>query len=478
MLRKIYTHHKQSLPLKLMSKQSKGKQIKLSFSTNPTATGTDPNNVLLDDLQNLIDSLNSTNSATEKVTILKDHPQFKELIKLVYDPLKPFHVTSTTVKKFISSGKKVDPKEFTDVIDMLNALASRKITGHEALSSVGMWIKKYPQHKELLYKIIDKDLKIRMGAKQINKAFKDLIPLFEVALGHPIEKYPNELNDGEWRISRKLDGVRCLAVCDSDCNINFYSRQGNEFLSLEKLEDALKRHIYPLFPDGFVLDGEVCVIDSNGSENFKDVMKEIRKKNHQMKSPRYILFDCLTLDEFLKRESDRTFSERLNDLEQIRAKAAAIPEIQVIEQLVYTPERLTEMNNLAEQKGWEGLIVRKDVKYEGKRTKHILKVKKFQTEEYRVVDIETGPFQAHNPDTGLTETIDTMVSVTILHKNYPVSVGSGFSVAERKKFYDDPDLIKGKIISVQYFEETTDQSGGLSLRFPTFKGLYGTTRTI
>jgi DNA ligase-1 len=251
---------------------------------------------------------------------------------------------------------------------------------------------------------------------------------------------------------------------------------------LNVLESVIRKYVQPLFPNGVVLDGEVCVIDSNGAENFKGVMTEIKKKDHTMKNPRYLLFDCLSLSEFSSGTSERIFSERLKDLGQIKAATNVpgtyVPELLVIDQVNYTPEKLADMSELVEKHGWEGLMVRKDAKYEGKRTSSVLKVKKFQREEYKVVDTQVGPYQALNKDTGLTETIETMVSVTILHKNFPVSVGSGFSLEERKQYYNNPEKIKGKIISVQFFEETEGSDGNLSLRFPTFKGLYGNTRTI
>ena len=36
------------------------------------------------------------------------------------------------------------------------------------------------------------------------------------------------------------------------------------------------------------------------------------------------------------------------------------------------------------------------------------------------------------------------------------------------KVWKNPESYIGKIISVQYFEETQNQNGGLSLRFPVF----------
>ena len=38
--------------------------------------------------------------------------------------------------------------------------------------------------------------------------------------------------------------------------------------------------------------------------------------------------------------------------------------------------------------------------------------------------------------------------------------------------------IVGKIITVQYFEETKNDKGGISLRFPTVKVVHGKERTV
>jgi DNA ligase-1 len=431
--------------------------------------------MFLDKIQDMVNVLNATNGSNEKTELIQKYPDMKEFLRIVYDPLRPFHVTSATLKKFNNFA--VTPTEFGNLLELLDALDKREITGHDALASVALWIKQYPQHSDLIYNIIDKDLKIRMGVKQLNKSFPDLIPEFSVTLGYDFNKYPKALLKDKWRVSRKLDGVRCITIVNPSGNIQFYSRVGNEFLTLDNLQTAVHRHIYPLFPNGIVLDGEVCIIDKDGNEDFKSVMKELRKKDHVMSNPKYLLFDCLTLQEFRERTSTRIFSERIKSLDHIRAKTQNVPEIQIIDQIEYTPERLAAMNDNVEKYGWEGLIVRKDAPYEGKRTPSVLKVKKFETEEYKVLDVQYGPFQAHNAQTGLTDTIETLVSVTILHKNCPVSVGSGFSLAERKQFYKHPEEIKGMIISVQYFEETTDADGDFSLRFPTFKGIHGKTRT-
>ena len=64
--------------------------------------------------------------------------------------------------------------------------------------------------------------------------------------------------------------------------------------------------------------------------------------------------------------------------------------------------------------------------------------------------------------------------VWIEHKGHKVKVGSGFSQEQRLQYVDGS--IVGKTITVQYFEETANDKGGISLRFPTVKHIYENER--
>ena len=57
-----------------------------------------------------------------------------------------------------------------------------------------------------------------------------------------------------------------------------------------------------------------------------------------------------------------------------------------------------------------------------------------------------------------------------------VKVGSGFTQEQRLEYMDGS--IVGKIITVQYFEETNNDKGGISLRFPTVKVIHGDKREV
>lgn len=66
-----------------------------------------------------------------------------------------------------------------------------------------------------------------------------------------------------------------------------------------------------------------------------------------------------------------------------------------------------------------------------------------------------------------------MSAVFISHKGNTVKVGSGWTIDQRQYYYQHPEELVGATITVQYFEETKNQNGGISLRFPTMKFVHG-----
>jgi hypothetical protein len=73
---------------------------------------------------------------------------------------------------------------------------------------------------------------------------------------------------------------------------------------------------------------------------------------------------------------------------------------------------------------------------------------------------------------------EMLSAVTISHMGSTVQVGSGFTIDQRRHYYKKIGDILGSIITVQYFESTTDQHGNHSLRFPVFKGIHGKSREV
>tara|TARA_R110002020_G_scaffold84189_1_gene208756 strand:- start:833 stop:1324 length:492 start_codon:yes stop_codon:yes gene_type:complete len=157
-------------------------------------------------------------------------------------------------------------------------------------------------------------------------------------------------------------------------------------------------------------------------------------------------------------------------------KAQQLNCIDVLEQWKVESEgHFQELAELATKNNWEGLMLRKDCEYKGKRSNDLLKVKKFFDEEYVVKGVENA---IHRIIVNGKEVEEEMLSnVIIEHRGCEVGVGSGFDQEERKKYFKNPELIIGKTITVQYFEETINQDGCHSLRFPVVKHIYENGRT-
>ncbi|KAI8597215.1 hypothetical protein EDD21DRAFT_311113 [Dissophora ornata] len=290
-------------------------------------------------------------------------------------------------------------------------------------------------------------------------------------------------------------------------------------------------------PDQLIFDGEVCVFmtdplpESETSTDIKKVeQKEIKYetvgggdegfgKEHFLKAisfakrenmdkeetsnlvpglevAAYCVFDCLTDTEFTERNGTRPFSERIKGasraLTQEGDNNSATGMIRVLKQIkVESFEQLEEMVAKGVQRGWEGVMLRKDVGYEGKRSRNLLKIKQFQDAEFTVQEAMLGSMRL--PLRGEFEERDNVLTnVVVLHRGNRVRVGSGFSAEDRIRFGKDPSLIIGKTITVQYFGESKSLSeairtsssstaqgssdnegdGAWSLRFPTVKAIY------
>ena len=427
-------------------------------------------------LQQFVEKSNSTNSNTDKIEVIKEFSNDHEVMRALrytYSPFKQYYITSKNLKKRSDLVASSQPFGY-DIITLLDSLNDREMTGHEAISIVNKFIIDNEQYKELIYNIIDRNLKTRSTTSMINKVIPGLVPTFDVALAATYDEKTKKkvnLDTDNWYLSRKLDGVRCLAFFDNFGTVTFKSRSGKPFDTLGNLAKELEKlKLYNV-----VMDGEICIVDENGDEDFQSIIKEIKRKDHTIKNPLFQIFDMISLEDFENKTSREKLSERLDNL-QMAIDHAWTPMVlptyfRVLEQDLLTSWDMFESKmDLAVQSGWEGLMLRKDDSYNGKRSTDILKVKKFYDEEYIVVDLENYPNRVIVDGLEVEEMM--LKNVIIEHKGNRVQVGSGFTINERRNYFENPNKILGKTITVQYFEETTNQNGTHSLRFPVIKAVY------
>ena len=424
----------------------------------------------LEVLQAFVDEMKNNSSLIAKKAIINAYgknPFIKSALVYAYDPYKKYYVTSKTCKK---NEDICDMNSIHNTIfSLLNDLNDRVYTGHDAIAMVNAFILQHKEYEDLIFSIIDRNMEIRASSSVINKVIPNLIPTFDVALATKYEPKFCDFENEEWLASRKLDGVRCIIRKEQD-EITAYSRQGNEFTTLAKV---IREVSY--IPGDFVLDGEICLMDENGNEHFQGLMKEIKRKNHTIKNPKYVIFDYLTLEEFDTKKGTTTLEDRYISLQG--CDLTETDTLSLLEQHpVESDEQLAGMIADADENGFEGIMLRRNSGYEGKRSKNLLKCKKFFDAEYKVESVD---FDTHRViREGKEVVVPMLAQAYITHKGYEVAVGSGWNQEQRIKYHANPELLIGKTITVQYFEETKNQEGGISLRFPTVKHVYENGRNV
>lgn len=466
----------------------------------------------LADLQKMVDELKNTSSSNAKKEILASYPSVKKLLRYTFDTFKQYYLTSDNIlKNWTSAQIAKAPNLFTasqrfsastpntsntskayyaNIFELLDALDGRKITGQAAITEVVSFINRRENiaYKDLILAIIDRDLKCRISDSIINKVWPNLIPVFSVALANSY--WDNEdsvdFKKDVWYASRKLDGVRLLTIIDENGDIKTMSRNGKEFTTLSRLKEEI-REVWPGLRST-VFDGEICIVDEEGDEHFDQIIRLVNKKDYTIPFPKYRVFDILTLNEFLAGTSTLTLSKRQARWESLTHTHSCMRDTTMLVPLdqwrVKDRAHMDEMFKEANDKNWEGLILRKDTTYLAKRSNDLLKVKAFKDAEYVVTRMGTGPFSIVKDGKETQETMMTQIYFNHtwkdddgIERTTEVGSGSGFTIDQRREFYAHPEKIVGKTVTIKYFEETTDQYGNHSLRFPVVKAIYEDGRT-
>ena len=432
--------------------------------------------ILLEQLDNLVKELRSTNSINSKVEMIQNKPELRRILEMIYSPENRFYITSNSIKD--SKYTETDAKE-TDLFNMLKMLSDRVVTGNAAISLVKEYIKLNSEYEELIRNIIDKNLKTRIGHELIKRSFdtvKEKEHSIPCSLGYPIEKHLEYLkksliNGEKWFISRKYDGIRAFLVYgNEDKTVKILTRQMKPITGLNPtVIDALNKSLKEL-DESVILDGELVYI-LNDKEDFSKTISTIKSiEAKSIGGLQFRAFDIVNeTTEFSKRQAKlhNLFKKCFHDSEMIK----------LVKQTLLTDFNYEELIKESKILGFEGFIIRRDCELKNGRSRDLLKIKPFQDGEFKVIDCEIGPMRILD-DYQVERTETVLLSIKIDFKGNGVNVGSGFSNLQRLEFAKDPELIMKKIVTIRYQSESKVE-GRIenSLRFPVFKFLHGNKRT-
>lgn len=447
---------------------------------------------MLNKFSKVVEELKNTNSATGKIKILEQYKADEDICKFfryAYDPFYLYGVSSKNLKK---NSDLAELEFFNDIFELLDLLRTGKATGNKAISLVNGYINQHFKHDELLYDLFDRNLKIGMGVTQINKALNNIIPVFDVALASTFDEDKKARYDlDNYCIQRKLNGLRLVTIITFEpstekIEIKSYSRKGKEFTTCKNINDELLKYYKTskYYGQNLVFDGEVCIVDGNGKEDWNRAVSEAKKKNHTMAHPRYTIFDFLTLDEFTGMKTSRDYTFRRDQMIR-NFFGLTVDKFEYLSIVFATPYSEEKFNRLVkefvETDKWEGLIFRKmNVPYKSGRSTDLIKFKLFKDAEYRVIDVEITEKPMLNAEGKMVPTKCVGALTFELENGSICKVGTGISDEQRLAWFYNPAGIIGKQIQVKYKEKTkilgTNNEEIWSLQFPVLVHIFDEDR--
>ena len=369
----------------------------------------------------------------------------------------PNAVTGLSTKKL---QKNVEPVEceFT-FTELLNYLCEHNTGSDKEVALVKGFLKDYNEEdRDVLTQVIAKTWTTTIGASLLNKAHPGSVHVFEVQLAYEYSKQIHKFDaDVEFVVTQKLDGFRSLVEIKDGNVVAIRTRKGKSLTNLNELMIALKEAL----PNKghYMFDGELLVNDDenqwSSGERFQQTSKKVSAKE-QAHDIAFHIFDVIPYDEFVKGISIDRYSKRRQLLNEVRENEL----VKVVPVLgTCTKDEISTWSDFATENNWEGVMLNDpNAHYETKRHNGLLKVKKMHTADLMIVGFEEA---IDGKNRGGLKSL-----IVQLDDENTVNVASGLTEEQRIDVWSNKDLYLGKIVEVKYFEETVNQNGGRSLRFP------------
>ena len=411
------------------------------------------------EVKELFDKIANTSGKNDKIKIIKqnkDNELFVECLKFLLDS----DIVTGLSKKKINKKVAVMGDRLETIEEAMEYLKQHNSGKDSDIAMIKDFCDRQEGCKLFCEGLFTKSLKIGVDVKGVNKAIPNLIQQHQVMLA---SKFEGKLK-GEVSMSLKLDGIRNSAMIENG-RIIHKSRQGKVVEGLNQINQALNE----LELDGYFIDGELIRINHDNipsDENFRLTTTVVNSKSDNKEGLEFVVFDMTPIEDYHRGKCDMTYIERLKLMEEKIGNGnefiRLVPKYGITKDVDEIYDKLNEVVN----RQLEGLMLNTlNGKYEfGKRPKSIMKVKKFQDGDVLVTDVIEG-------DGRLVGTLGKIeVQFKYKDKIYTNYVGSGFSDSERSYYWEHKDELIGKVITISYFEISTNKQGEYGFRFPTWKG--------
>lgn len=411
----------------------------------------------------LFDALQSTNSRLEKEaevkTFLNVYPELKEDWIYILETLDGKHPIGWTFDPYFDPAGPYMP-ERANLHSIKDFIRYCEHTPDKSLTTCLHAEKVIGCYGDFLRPIVNRTLRLGIGKSLLDKS--DITPMLA-------KKYEGGFLTGDFAITEKLDGNRCVAAYNKEAGRwEFYSRSGKPM--------KVDFDMIGLDPD-LIYDGEVMsevqtelsdrryrsiIDDLDFEQDTKDAQLLFNRTSGLINSHTpnkkgliYNVFDIIDTSPYYERRSHLDKHNVSGDV-RILPVLYAGNDIKLAKTLL---GRITQM-------GGEGIMLNRiDRKYDHKRSDALLKYKQVQFMDMKVIGVYGGNGKYEGLVGGLYCEL-----VTDDGKFISCEVGSGLSDAQRMSWAENAYRIIGKVVQIGYHELTQSEENigtpNYSLRFP------------
>lgn len=226
---------------------------------------------------------------------------------------------------------------------------------------------------------IEEQMESRISSRIVEKKDKGYVaslaeakvkkPTNQLKLKRPMlaQKFKGMIPE-QYYLQLKYDGNRCL-IHNNGERLIAYTREGKENPNLDHILKDID------IPVGMTIDGELY----HHGTRLQTIRSWVSRKQENTLKLKYMVYDIM---------SDSGYSQRFEELKNLN-----LGESVSLAETTFVGEReevcIGQALDAARERGYEGLIIRSCTGgYEdGKRSKHLIKVKAWESEEYTIVDI-------------------------------------------------------------------------------------------
>jgi len=447
---------------------------------------------LLTELHWLVIELQSTNSSNEKKEILENYNisnNLKELLRMIYDPSLKYWTTLENLENF-EKNEEIGFIDFweNDLINTLVSISNREITGHTALKHIlNLW-NKYKDYKEMILNIFNKDLKIWLSWKTLNKVFwKGYIKEtpYMGAISFNKDKVNKLFKNWKKAFSDIKMDWRYTNVKITEDNIYLESRQGratdfwNTFKNLIKIRklfwfdvvlnwELIIRNI-DRYKSNWIISSIVSIRDKE--EDWKNIEKELQKfqEKHWKSIEEYmneitiVVWDYIPLKNYV---DTATFEEsreiRFNTLKwkvlDLDFHNLKIIETKIVNSLKEAMKHFQELVKL-----WEEWTILKSLDWTWKDWKPSWQIK-FKVEDFH--DLKIVWFNYWKK---WTKNEHLISSILVESEDWLLKTSPGWlKEEEMKMFTENQDSLLWKIAEIKCSGLSQDKDWNYSLLHPSF----------